>query len=368
MELENIREQKTANQRTPGALLSETLAAVKPLDKEAMAAGARRWSSLAKPLEGLGVLENTITRICGIKGKELFSLDRKILLVMCADNGVVQEGISQTDSSVTAVVTNNFASGRTSACLMSQVAQVEVCAVDVGVKEDTRVFMEKAARGTGNLAKEPAMSREVMLRTVETGIRLARECKEQGFQILLTGEMGIGNTTTSSAMACALLKAPVEEMTGRGAGLSGEGLNHKQEVIRKALAFHRLEEAGPLEILEKVGGLDIAALTGIFLGGAACRLPVVMDGFISAVAALTACRLAPLAGEYILASHCSREPGMKRVLRELGKEPVLFAGMKLGEGTGAVALMPLLEMALKVYREMPTFDGIQITPYEAFTD
>ena len=337
-------------------------------DRAAMEKCQSRWLSIAKPLFGLGTLEDAVTQMAGMTGTADVSIDKKGLIVMCADNGVVEEGISQTDSSVTAVVTDNFSRGLTSACIMSRAAGVDVFPIDIGVAADTKVYTDKIAYGTKNMLKEPAMTREEAEGSILAGIRAAKRLKKEGYQILLTGEMGIGNTTTSSAVASVLLGEDPERLSGRGAGLSDAGLQRKREVIRRAIGLWKPDPADPIDVLAKVGGFDIGGLAGVFLGGAMERLPVVMDGFISAVAALTACRLAPLAGEYILASHCSREPGMKRVLRELGKEPVLFAGMKLGEGTGAVALMPLLEMALKVYREMPTFDGIQITPYEAFTD
>ena len=283
---------------------------------------------------------------------------------MCADNGVVEEGVSQTDSSVTAVVTDNFTKGLTSACLMSRVAGVDVFPVDVGVKTKTKAYQDKAAWGTKNMVREPAMTRKEALFSIRSGIRAARRLKEAGYGILLTGEMGIGNTTTSAAVACALLGEEPDRLCGRGAGLSDKGLLRKREVIRRALAKHRPDPQDPVDVLAKVGGLDIGGLTGVFLGGAMESLPVVIDGFISAAAALLACRIAPAARDYILPSHMSGEPGMERILRELGKEAFLGCHMKLGEGTGAVALMPLLDMTLEVYRKMPDFAGIQIEAYE----
>lgn len=335
-----------------------------PPDERAMEACRRRWLSIAKPLFGLGSLEDAVTQIAGITRNENVSIDKKGLIVMCADNGVVEEGVSQTDSSVTAVVTDNFTKGLTSACLMSRVAGVDVFPVDVGVKTKTKAYQDKAAWGTKNMVREPAMTRKEALFSIRSGIRAARRLKEAGYGILLTGEMGIGNTTTSAAVACALLGEEPDRLCGRGAGLSDKGLLRKREVIRRALAKHRPDPQDPVDVLAKVGGLDIGGLTGVFLGGAMERLPVVMDGFISAAAALLACRIAPAARDYILPSHMSGEPGMERILRELGKEAFLGCHMKLGEGTGAVALMPLLDMTLEVYRKMPDFAGIQIEAYE----
>lgn len=335
-----------------------------PPDAEAMRKCRARWDSIAKPLEGLGRFEEMIVRIAGMQRNENVSIDKKALIVMCADNGVVAEGVSQTDSSVTAVVTDNFAEGLTSACVMSRVAGVDVFPVDVGVQTKTKVFQDKVMPGTNNIAREPAMTRRQAEDAVEAGRRAARRCREKGYQILLTGEMGIGNTTTSSAVAAVLLGEDPAVLTGKGAGLSGAALEKKKDVIRKAIELHRPDPSDPLDVLAKVGGLDIAALAGVFLEGAALGLPVVTDGFISACAALAACRMDPEVKGYILPSHMSRESGMEKIMKELKAEPVLYADMKLGEGTGAVALMPLLDMALAVYRNMPDFEGIKIEPYK----
>lgn len=337
-------------------------------DREAMERCRLRWNRIAKPLYGLGRLEEAIVQMAGIQRTSNVSLDKKALIVMCADNGVVEEGISQTDSSVTGVVTDNFAEGKTSACLMAKRAGVDVFPVDIGVSRETKVFTDKVAFGTRNMAKEPAMTRAHALEAIAVGVRAARRCKEAGYDILLTGEMGIGNTTTSSAAVCVLLNADPAKMTGRGAGLSKEGLRRKQDVIRQAIKLHSPDRNDPVDVLAKVGGLDLAGLAGVFLGGASLGLPVVMDGFISAAAALIAARLQPEVSAYILPSHCSGEQGMRRILQALHKEPYLDCGMKLGEGTGAAAAMPLFDMALDVYRHMPDFDGICIEAYHPFED
>ncbi len=337
---------------------------ISELDQAAMERCKTRWMQIAKPLYGLGRLEDAIIQIAGITGNEKVSIDKKTLIVMCADNGVVEEGVSQTDSSVTAVVTDNFAAGKTSACFMSRKAGVGVFPVDIGVQTKTKVYEDKVAWGTNNMAKGPAMSKEEAKEAIQVGIRAARRCKEKGDQILLTGEMGIGNTTTSSAVASVLLGRSPEEMTGKGAGLSDEGLKRKRQVIKRAIEINQPDPLDPLDVLSKVGGLDIGGLAGVFLGGAIYRLPVVMDGFISATAALLACRMEPRVSDYILPSHMSGEGGMELILKELGKEPFIRCGMKLGEGTGAVALMPLLDLTLEVYRYMPDFDGIQIEAYQ----
>lgn len=357
-------ERTKENKKLTNEGMSNEELTVRGLDEEAMEKCRKRWLNIAKPLFGLGRLEDAIIQMAGITGNENISIDKKALIVMCADNGVVEEGVSQTDSSVTAVVTDNFADMKTSACLMSRKAGVDVFPIDIGVHTKTKVFTDKVAWGTKNMAKGPAMTREEAQASIEAGIRAARRCKEAGYQILLTGEMGIGNTTTSSAVVSVLLGREPEEVTGKGAGLSDEGLIRKQQVIKRAIALNQPDREDPLDVLSKVGGLDIGGLAGVFLGGAMCRLPVVMDGFISAAAALLASRMEPGVLDYILPSHMSGEAGMKLILKELGKEPFLNCGMKLGEGTGAVALMPLLDMTLEVYRHMPDFDGIQIEAYQ----
>ena len=221
----------------------------------------------------------------------------------------------------------------------------------------------KVSRGTANLAGEPAMTRRQCLAVLLAGLELAGELAEE-FDILAAGEMGIGNTTTSSAVAAALLERPAAEMTGKGAGLSDEGLRRKIEVIDRALARHRPEPGDPVDVISKVGGYDIAAMTGFYLGCALHRVPAVMDGFISTVAALAAVRLCPAAGDALIASHLSAEPGAGHVMEALGLRPLLRLGMALGEGTGAVSVMPLIDMALRVYFDMPSFDNAGIEAYQ----
>ena len=334
------------------------------LDQASMERCQRRWMQIAKPLYGLGRLEDAIIQIAGIIGNEKVSIDKKALIVMCADNGVVEEGVSQTDSSVTSVVTDNFAEGKTSACLMSRRAGVDVFPIDIGVQTKTKVYEDKVAWGTRNMAKGPAMSKEEAQGAIHAGIRAAWRCRELGYQILLTGEMGIGNTTTSSAVASVLLGLPPEKVTGKGAGLSDSGLRRKVEVIRQAIKVNTPNPSDPLDVVRKVGGFDIAGIMGAFLGGALYGVPVLADGFISCVAALCAVRACPLAKKAVFASHVSAEPAGHMVLEALGLEPLITARMRLGEGTGAVAAMPLFDMAAAVYRGMSTFSDIEIEEYK----
>lgn len=214
------------------------------------------------------------------------------------------------------------------------------------------------------MTKEPAMTYEEAVQGIEAGIEMVRRLKEQGYRLIATGEMGIGNTTTSSAVASVLLNRSVEEMTGRGAGLSGEGLKRKIDAIKRAVKLNEPDPSDPVDVLAKVGGLDIAGMAGVFMGGAVYRIPVVIDGFISCVAALVAQRISPLTKDYMIASHVSREPAAAMILEALEKEAVLHGEMCLGEGSGAVALFPFIDMGLAVYESMSTFEEIKVEQYE----
>ena len=337
--------------------LEETLAQIKPLDERAMETAAKRWDSIAKPLHSLGKMEKMVIQIAGITGNPDMHINKRALVPMCADNGVVEEGVTQTGQEVTAIVAENFLSGDTSACVMCRQCGTKVIPVDIGMAVDTKVATDlKVACGTANMTKGPAMTREQAVQALEAGIEMVRRLKEDGYGLLATGEMGIGNTTTSSAVASVLLKRPVEEMTGRGAGLSGDGLNRKIHAIKKAIEINQPNQEDAIDVLAKVGGFDIAGMAGMFLGGAAFGVPVVIDGFISCVAALIAQRICPQTGDYMIAAHL--------LLEALGKEAVLHGEMCLGEGSGAVALFPFLDMGVAVYESMSTFEDIHVDQYE----
>ena len=345
--------------------LDETLQRIKPADQTAMEECRRRWDSIAKPLGSLGKLECGVEKIAGITGNPSIELKKRALVIMCADNGVVEEGVTQAGSEITAIVAENFLEGKSCACIMAKQAGAEVFPLDIGIARDTRLPADKkVAYGTRNMRYEPAMTRDEAVKAIETGIQMVTELKKQGYSIIATGEMGIGNTTTSSAVASVLLHLPVEEVTGRGAGLSGDGLKRKIDVIQRAIDTNRPDSTDPLDVLAKVGGFDIAGMTGLFLGGADEGIPIIMDGFISAVAALVAVRMAPEAVDYILPSHVSREKAAAGILKELGMEPYLTCDMCLGEGSGAVALLSLLDMGIAVYERMSTFEQVSIEAYQ----
>lgn len=348
--------------------LTEEIRKIKPADPAARAACRAHWNRIGKPLYGLGHLEEYLVQIAGIQRTEHVDIRKKALVVFCADNGVVEEGVSQTGQEVTAIVAENIADGRSCSAIMCRRAGADIFPVDVGMAADMpHVERRKCLYGTANMANGPAMSREEALYAVGTGIDKAVELAAAGYRILASGEMGIGNTTTSAAAASVLLHQDPVKMAGRGAGLSDEGLRRKISVIRRAIAVNVPDPGDPVDVLAKVGGADIAALAGLFIGGASAGVPVVIDGFISALGALLAARLAPLCREYMIPSHVSEEPGVKAVMQALELEPVIHAGMHLGEGTGAAALFPLLDMACDIYDGMDTFEGINVDAYEDFT-
>lgn len=346
--------------------LQERLRRIGPGDEEARNEARRRWNDCAKPLGSLGLLEKAIEDIAALTASADIRLERRAAAVLCADNGVVAQGVAQSPSSVTAVVARELAAGRTSVCRMAQAARCRVVPVDMGIldfPETPGILSRRAGNGTGDISLGPAMTRAQAEQAVLSGMDLVRELKAQGVEILAAGEMGIGNTTTSSAVACALLDRPPEELTGRGAGLSDDGLRRKVQAVRRALERNRPCPEDPIGVLAKVGGFDLAGLCGLFLGGALYQVPVMMDGVISAAAALCALRLCPAAGKALLASHVSAEPAGRLLLEALGKRPLICAEMRLGEGTGAVAALPLLDMALAVYREAYTFEEGGLEPY-----
>lgn len=346
--------------------LEQTIERIQPLDQAAMALAEARWNSLAKPLHGLGDLEDMVVKLAGICRTSRVDLRKKCVVVMCADNGVVEEGVSQTGQDVTAAVTESLAAGRSTVCHMAHVAGADVIPVDIGVAREVRgdrVLRRSVARGTKNICREPAMTRAEAVRAIEVGIELAFWCKQQGYHILATGEMGIGNTTTTAAVAAALLHAPAELVTGRGSGLTHAGLKRKVQVVAQAIDKWKPNQHDPVDVLSKVGGFDLCGLTGLFLGGAACGLPTILDGVISGAAALCAVRLCPAVRDYLIASHHTAEPAGVLIEQALDVHPVLDAHMALGEGTGAVCLFGPLDMAVSLYANGSTFEDSSIEAY-----
>lgn len=338
-------------------------------DQNMYEAVLKNWDQIAKPLDGLGKFETLTAQIGAILGTDQIANLKKAVIIMCADNGIVAEGISQSGQEVTAAVVRQMAKGASSVGKMVALAGVDTIPVDIGMKETERipgVIRRKIRCGTNNFRIEPAMTEDEAVRAIWTGIGLVSECKEKGYRILATGEMGIGNTTTSSAVAAALLQCDVDIMTGRGAGLSDERLLHKKKVIAEAIETYKLYEADPLCVLTTVGGFDIAGLAGVCMGGGIFHIPIVLDGVISMTAALLAERLLPGTRRYLLASHKGKEPAVEKLAKALQVEPVIDAGMALGEGTGAVMMLSLLDLALSVYGGKTSFADIQVEQYQRY--
>lgn len=347
--------------------LKEVIEHITPADQEAMTLAQRHWDSVAKPLGSLGLLEEAIVRAAGAAGTADVNWAHKAVAVFCADNGVVAEGVTQTGQEVTASVAASMARGEACVCRMAWSAGAEVFPVDIGLArsiEEDGILRRHVLRGTRSIAKGPAMTRGDAVSAIMTGVWLAQELVGRGFGLLAAGEMGIGNTTTASAVTAVLLDLPVEEVTGRGAGLSTQALAHKIEIIKTAIQVNKPNPDDPVEVLAKVGGLDIAGMAGFYLGCALEGVPVVLDGAISCAAALAAARICPNAVKSMIASHRSAEPCGSLLLDTLGLKPFITADMRLGEGTGAVAAMPMLDMALSIYRGMSTFGDMGIEPYQ----
>lgn len=328
------------------------------------------WDRVAKPIDGMGRFEKLLSQIGAIQGTEWINISKKAVIIMCADNGIVEEGISQSGQEVTAVVAQSMGSGKSSVGKMAAVIGAETIPVDIGingVKDIEGVLNRKVRAGTRNFINEPAMTKKEALQAIWVGIEMVAECKKKGYQILATGEMGIGNTTTSSAITAALLNCNVSEVTGRGAGLNDEKFLHKEQVISEAIEKYGLRESKPLQILMAVGGLDIAGLAGVCIGGAIYHIPIVLDGVISMTAALIAEKMIPGVKNYLIPSHKGKEPATGKMAEALDLEPVIDGNMALGEGTGAVMMLSLLDMALTVYQESSTFSDIQIEQYERYS-
>ncbi len=334
--------------------------------RQSMEEAKRRWSKIAIPLGSLGKLEDVVIRIAGIQRNANIAIAKPVVCPMCADNGIVAQGVTQTGSKVTGIVAESMAKKESSVCIMARGIGADVVPVDIGIDHEISVpglVNKKIMQGTHDMTKGPAMSRQEAVSAICAGIEMTEEFKKQGYNIVITGEMGIGNTTTSSAVAAVLLSKEVKEVTGRGAGLSDEGLERKIAAIQTAIERNCPNPSDAIDVLSKVGGLDIAGMTGLYIGGAIYDLPVVIDGFISSVSALIAKLLVPESYFYMLPSHVSAEPAGKMMLEQLNLEPLIMCGMRLGEGTGGVAAVSLMQMGAAVYSSMNKFEDINIEPY-----
>ncbi len=340
--------------------LNELLASVTALDQAAMSQAEKRQAALAKPPGSLGKLEALSVQLAGITGKVHNEIRTKHLLVFAADNGVIEEGVSSAPQSVTLQQTVNLTRGKTGAAVLCKHFGCGITVCDVGVNAEIRasaVLNRKIAYGTQNIALGPAMTREQAVTALLTGAALAKSTQAD---VLGVGEMGIGNTTTSSAVLSVLLDMDADTVTGKGGGITEESFRKKKTVIRQAIALNRPNREDVIDVLSKVGGFDLAAMCGAFLGAAASRRPVVIDGLISAVAALCAVRLCPNVRGYLIPSHASFEIGYRLAMEAMELQPMLLLGMRLGEGSGCPLAFEVLSAACAVMNNMATFEQADI--------
>ena len=345
-------------------LLNETINAIGTLDQEAMDQAQTRLDQLTKPPGSLGKLEAIAIKLAGITGELYPDISHRQLVLFAGDHGVVAEGVSAFPQEVTESMVLNFLNGGAAVNVFARQGDVQIKLVDVGMIADlTHPELQKCKvkAGTNNFCAGPAMTKEEAIEAIEVGISVAKEAKAQGVQVLATGEMGIGNTTPSSALASVLAQIPVEQVVGRGTGVDEAGLKRKISAISRGIELNRPDPMDPLDALAKVGGLEIAGLAGLILGAASLRIPIIIDGFISSAAALVAAKIAPASKDFMLASHASVEPGHNQVLGEIGLEPIIYLDMRLGEGTGAVLAMHLVDAAVLMIKEMATFAEAGIT-------
>lgn len=339
--------------------LQQWIEKIAPLNEQVMGVTQEKLDRLTKPLGSLGRLEQLACQLSGITGEVSPDLTKKAVIVIAADHGVCAEGISAYPQEVTAQMVLNFLSGGAAVNVLARQVGADVFCVDIGVAEDLQdhpdLLQRKVKYGTDNMTKRPAMSRDEAIEAIIVGAEQVKLLVNEGYRVVATGDMGIGNTTASAAVLAAMTDNPLEQIVGYGTGIEPERLPHKQAVIAQAIQVNAPDKHDPLDVLSKVGGLEIAGLVGVILGAAAESIPVVIDGFISSAAALVAGALVPTAKSYMIASHLSREQGHRYMLAGAGLQPMLNMDMRLGEGTGAVLCFPLLDAAVNIVKEMATF-------------
>lgn len=367
-------------------LIKEKCGRIEHINCIEMEKARKHWNSLAKPLGSLGRLEEAVIKIAGIRRDfKNVQINKPALVIMCGDHGVVEEGVTQSDSSVTKIVAEGFTCGKSSVAIMAKSIGMDIFPIDIGMNTEPYVQKElepftlidrKIAKGTNNIVKEEAMTMEECEKAILIGIDIVRDLKSKGYDTIATGEMGIGNTTPSSALASILLQLPVETVTGKGAGLSKDGLQRKVRAVKMALERYKKESSyknaehldqwnieGIIELASHLGGYDILGMMGLFLGGSIYKIPILIDGFISSVAGLLAVKMAPLSVDYMFASHVSKEPAGNEIIDCLGLKAFLTCDMCLGEGTGAIVAIPVIRMGIDVYMKMRTFDEAKIEEY-----
>jgi len=339
---------------------------IEPVDKERIKTVKLDFDKVIKPLDSMGVFEKQLSLIGAIQGLIRPVTDKAVLAIFCADNGIVEEGVSQSGQEVTFACAKNISLGKSVVGNMAKSAGIDFLTYDVGINTDEAfdtIIDKKIMRGTRNFRYEPAMTVEEARLAIEEGIEIAQSLKEKGYSLILLGEMGIGNTTTSSAVAAAILNLDADKVTGRGSGLSDEGLRKKKSVINEAINKYDLHSKDAFTVLRTVGGLDIAAMAGAIIGGAMNKLPIVLDGFISEAAALVAEEICPGVREYLIPSHKSRELGARRIEERLGLCPVIDGGLALGEGTGAVLMTAMLNTVNYSLKNSIRFEETEVDQY-----
>lgn len=349
--------------------LTDTLAAILPLDRRAVARARERQDRLTKPRGALGVLEDVSVQLAGLAGSCPPPQPAPgAVAVFAADHGVVAQGVSPWPQEVTAQMVRNFLAGGAVVNAFARQANAEVVVVDVGVASRVtegdhppRLLSRGVRAGTADMTEAPAMRRDEARQAVEVGIEVARDLVEQGNRCLVTGDMGIANTTASAALTAVFTGRPPDQVTGRGAGTDGASYARKVDAVRRALARHQVDRTDPVGVVAAVGGLEHAALTGFLLGAAACRVPVLLDGVTTGAAALAARAISPRAAAAWVAGHRSIEPGHAAALAHLGLRPIVDLELRLGEGTGALLALPILQAAARALREVATFDSAGVT-------
>jgi nicotinate-nucleotide--dimethylbenzimidazole phosphoribosyltransferase len=339
--------------------INSTIKSIGPPDRAAMAEAKARQDTLTKPAGSLGRLEELSVQIAGIQGKARPIIEKKAMITMAGDHGVVAEKVGNWPQEVTAQMVENFLRGGAGINVLARLGGMRITFVDMGVAGDLKahphLMVRKIGHGTANMCRGPAMTEEQAVQAIRAGIEIVDGEIKKGLDILGTGDMGIGNTTASSAIFAAMSGLPPEKVTGRGTGLTDEQLAHKIDCIRRALEKNKPDKSKPVEVLAKVGGFEIGGLAGVMLGAAAKRVPIVIDGFISGAAALIAVGLAPQIKDYLIAGHVSAEAGHAAMLKYLGLQPLLSLEMRLGEGTGAALGIFITEAAVRTLNEMATF-------------
>jgi len=339
--------------------MQDTIRKIAPLKPEFFDKAQKRLDSLTKPLGSLGRLEELARQLVAITENTMPVIDKKVVFTFAGDHGVAGEGVSAYPKEVTPQMVLNFLRGGAGINVLARHAGADVVVVDIGVDYDfgdvTGLVSKKVVNGTKNMHKGPAMTKDEAQRCIQVGIDLASEYAQKGYRLFGTGDMGIGNTTPSSAIASIMTGKPVAAVTGRGTGISDESLQRKIGIIEESIALNKPSPADALDVLAKVGGAEIGGIAGLILGAAANRIPVVIDGFISTAGAIIAYGLEPITRDYMIAGHCSVEIGHRAMLEKMGLSPVMDLNLRLGEGTGAAIAMTVVDAALKIYKEMATF-------------